>query len=139
MPVSISAASSPLAWLSARLGLQRGKIADLLRWMRGLGTPGAMKPVVFAKFLRLLDQVASAREEEMLVLSQIETIERRHRFRREHHQLMAAEAVPEEGTDYPLPQTPDPREQGNGLLWLGVFWYLFVRKINQKKQSLTSD
>src|ERR1700722_5984226 len=108
--------TSRLTWLLAALAAQRDKLANLLCRLTGLGTPGAMNPSIFGKFLRLLEQVAAEREKEMRILDRIENVEKLHRYRREHHQLQ----------DAPAPQNPDDEEPDDeaapeparkGLLW----------------------
>ena len=134
-----SAKSGHLAWLAAALGGQRHRLATLLQRMTALGMPGGLKPNVFSKFLRLLDQVADAREEEMKLLHQIETIEEKHRWRRAQHRL---ESPPKDmPADDAAPDGENEEENAkNGLLRVLAFWHLFMRRsINHKKQDLTED
>jgi hypothetical protein len=133
--------NSRVAWLMARLVNRRNHIIDLVRRLTGLGTPGAMKPSIFAKFLHMLDDVGSSVREEMALLKQIEDVEKKHRFLRVAKRLKCA--VPKAQTVANSNSGDIKKEPVSGfnrLLWLIILWYLFVRKkINYKKQDLTAD
>src|ERR1700744_2537547 len=74
--------SSRLAWLAAALSEQRHKISCLLGRIADLGGIHGMKPKAFTKFLRMLDQVAADKDEEVRIISEIDAIERKHRLNR---------------------------------------------------------
>jgi hypothetical protein len=138
--MSFYAESSRLAWLMAALGGHRDRIAGLLCRLRGIGAREAMNPSLFKKFLHMLDQVAFAREKEVRILNQIEAIEEKHRFRREHHQLESAADEPKETLQLEEAEKSMAEHPRQKLLWLLAFWHLFMRNaINQKKQGLTAD
>lgn len=76
-----------IGWLSASLSTQTHKIRQLLGRIADLGVAQAMKPAMFSKFLNLMDQVAAAKDEEIRILSSIEAVEQKHRFRRKNGKL----------------------------------------------------
>jgi hypothetical protein len=138
--MSLAKESGRLAWLGAALTQQRRKIGKLINRMSSMGPSGALKPSVFSKFLGLLEQVAIEQKEEIRLLSQIETIEQKHRFLRKDKKLRRARPAVASSIarwhDYPGVKKPS----NGGLWWYIIVWYLFSRqKINQKKQALTVD
>lgn len=82
--------TSRLARLAALLAEKRGRITDLLRRIAELGNPDATKPAIFSKFLRLLEEVAGERGEEVDLMHRIEEVEEKHRFHRAHNRLERA-------------------------------------------------
>lgn len=128
-----------LALLSAALLKQRDRLTVLMHRLTGLGVPGAMKPSVFDKFIRMMDQVAAAKDRETDLLSKIEAVEARHRFQRQCKTLKHPE--PESKHLENLLPEPEPSERPkHGWLWFAAIWYLFAHSGNdQKKQRLTAD
>ena len=133
--------NSRVAWLMARLANRRNHLIDLVRRLTGMGSPGAMKPSLFAKFTRMLEDVAASAREEMSLLKQIEDIEQKHRFLRKHKRLKCA--VPKSKIPANANCEEAKHEPKSGfmrLLWLIILWYLFMRqKVNYKNQKLTAD
>jgi len=116
--------SSRLSWLTASLGERRSRLTSILRRMVGLGEPGAMKSSIFGKFLNLIEQVAGERDKEMELMSQIDAIEQKHRFMRDHHKLERAdpdfESKPKKEFDHEDDCEEDnekSKEMGFGLKW----------------------
>jgi hypothetical protein len=129
-----------LAWLAAALGGQRNRIIDLIRRMTSLGSPGGMNPRIFGKFLRLLDQVASARDREIGILDRIEAIEEQHRFCRKNHMLEHIQSDPRKNPEPDGQDEAETEQPNNSLLLFLVVWAAFFHHaINQKKQGLTVD
>jgi hypothetical protein len=137
--MSLAKESSRLAWLGASLDNQRRKIGQLLNRLTRLGPREAMRPAVLGKFLRMLEQVAMAQEKEMRLLSQIETIEQKHRFMRKGNKLRKAK--PRKTADFDWKDYPGvAKRPAHSMLWTLILWYLLMRqKINQKKQALTAN
>jgi hypothetical protein len=139
---NISNPTTRLSWLAAKLGSERDRALQLIIRMRGMLTAGAlaaMKPAKFHKFMSLMDEVASARDEERLILSRIDAIEAHHKRKRKGRQLRRAAPRPAEDTMLEL--IPEPlKPQKDGFWWLVVLWYMLSRsKMNDKKQQLTYD
>jgi hypothetical protein len=138
---AIAKQSSRLAWLAAVLSDQHHRLVGLLQRLSGLGQPGAMKPSVFRKFLGLLDQVSAAKEKENSIISRIEAMEAKHRFRRQRKQLKCAndEPRPQKDQSLGLECELSGERPHRWLWWVAVLILISQRGINQKKQSLTVD
>ena len=136
--------SSQLSWLKAKLAYKRNSIADLLRSLSGLGSMRALKPVLFGKFVQILDEVATAKTAENGLLARIETIERKHKHLRKNKGLKLAKSrryAPAIGTTALVDDMTDkaPKPSRRLIGWIMV-WYILTRgKRNQKKQDLTVD
>jgi hypothetical protein len=89
-------------WLAAALSERRSRIVELMRRLAGLGAPGSIKPELFHKFLELMGQIADERDKEIDLIGQIETVEEKHRFRRDCNQLEQANACREREAEMAL-------------------------------------
>ncbi len=167
--MSIKADRNRIDWLSASLSTQKQRVVNLLRRVADLGIVQAMKPALFGKFIKLMDQVAVIRDEEMRILNEIEAIENKHRFQRKtgrlHHPKPKAafndnyerekECDDEWDRDYEKNADIDdglpngmyaygngavPNRPKHTLLWFVAFWYLMTRGgLSNKSQKLTAD
>jgi hypothetical protein len=111
-------ASGKSGWFASLLADKRSRIAHLFGEIAGLGAPADMKPSVFKRFLELLAQIAHEEERETDVLLEIEAVELKHRFRREHHQLERANPDFEpgpEGERDAAGETGENKKQRKGL------------------------
>lgn len=109
-----------------------------------MGTPGAIKPSVFRKFLDMMDQVATAKEKENEIISRIQAVEAKHRFQRKHKALKHASPQPHDDLQALLTADDELAYQRTPKwwLWLLVLWGLLSMprpKINQKRQNYTAD
>ena len=111
------------AWYAAKLAGTRYQIEDLLRRLKGFGCRNAIKPLLFGKFLRLLDDVAAQKHDEIRLIEQIEAIECRHQALRKNRCLRVAKKP-----DATLPNVVvnDVDASGYGMLKLVVMWHIFA-------------
>jgi len=114
-----------LGWLTAALGTHKRNLMKLLQRIGDLGSLQGMKPKIFTKFLNLMEQVAHEHDEEVKLISEIEAIERKHRFQRKSGKLKRA--APKDKFAYDAEFDSDPRPR-NGWLWAIAFWYLMTRR-----------
>lgn len=109
--MSAQAEMSRLGWLSASLSTQKHKVMKLLSQISDLGGMRADKPILFQKFLNLMDQVATAKDEEVRILSYIDAIEQKHRFRRKEGKLKNPKPDTKDGTLFFVDECERRREK----------------------------
>ncbi len=131
--------NSRLHWLLARLSSQRIRISGLLRRLCNL-TPGMMKPAVFSKFIKLVDQIAVAKEHENTIICRIEAIEARHRFQRKRKMLRHPSLDLPEPRPYDFFYEARYKNLPKTWLWfLALTAYMSRLRISQRMPTLTMD
>jgi hypothetical protein len=141
MPITAKEANRQIDWLMARLTGKRDRISGLLRRLVGMRPADKLKPSLFAKFLRMIDEIAAATQEENCLLGRIEHIEQKHLFFRRDKALKRVTAgVKQAANSNGLADERPKIRTSLGVLDLIVLWYVFMRsERNQKKQGLTAD
>lgn len=138
---------SRLSWLMAAWAEQRYRASQFLGRITDLGPLQAMKPSAVRRFLKFMEQVGEARQEELKIINEIDEIEQQHRFRRMNKQLKKASPAvdkPSAELDPLLDSEGEPVQDGETpkqrWLWFaGLLYLMSSKKINQKSHDLTGD
>ncbi len=129
--------TSRLSWLSASLANKRDKILDLLSRLTGFGSGGRDDPSIFRKFADMLEEVATAKEEEQCLIARIDAVEQKHLSLRKSRKLKLAKPLTAAAR---LAAEEQPEPPRRGILWLVVVWYMFFRdRMDRKGQDFTID
>jgi len=129
--------TSRLSWLSTSLANKRDKILGLLSRLTGLSSSDRDNPSIFRKFADMLEEVATAQEEEKSLIARIDAVEQRHLSLRKGRKLKLARPL---ASSAHLAAEEQPEPPRRGILWLVVVWYMFFReRMGQKGQDFTID
>jgi len=130
--------SSRLSWLMASWAEQRFRAAQFLGRITDLGPLQAMKPSALRNFLKFMEQVGEAKQEEAKIINEIDAIEREHHFRRKHQQLK--KALPADELDNANDDISAEERPKHPWAWLLLLAYLMrSKRINKKSHELTGD
>ena len=124
-----------LSQLMSSWGRKTRKIARLNARLVRLGSSGALKPSLYRKFTKLIDQLAFFRNKENNILSKINAVERHHRLLRQQKKLKRAAPKP---IAYKRNGSRSRRKEKN-YFWLTILWLLLLAprpKKNHKKAGL---
>lgn len=82
--------SSRFIWLTTMVDQQKRHIASLLSRLAIFDGQGKRKPALAEKFHELLHQIELEREKEFELICEIQDVEDKHRYHREHDELEKA-------------------------------------------------
>lgn len=122
-----------LSWLKASLNNTRDDLLFMVRALSILGTPGAMKPSLYRRFLVTVDQIIEAKEIEKKLFTQIETIENRHKIARRQKRLHEIKADNQNTKAIEIAPMNVAKRPELSIWWLLALWYLLSGQKFQHK------
>lgn len=104
--------------LLERLGLNALKIQEKYNDIGTLPPAGGRRPSLMRKFTKWVEQIAGLQEKEQKILSDITTVEERHRLMRKARKLKPAKAPKAALLE------PEPKPKRSFWSWLLLFWLM---------------
>lgn len=116
--------------LMESLGRKKTRIDQAERRLSSMRGHARIKPSSFRKFMRFMDQVASLRKKERDIISEIESIERKHRILRKKKLLKTAKnTFKSSETDLKC----NRRKKNHNRLWLILFLIFLLLEDGKKR------
>lgn len=118
------------SWLTSLLREQSDRVRKLVRSIAGLGRQSTLEPSLFHRFMKTLEQIALAKDEEEKLIWQIDSVEEEHRRNRTRKVLREAAPEPVLSTTDPLPEPmAEPKRDSTNIWW----WLLFLDLVSRPK------
>jgi hypothetical protein len=136
-------AHSRLTWLMSSWSRKERKIRKLQGRAHGMGPVEGMKPSFFQKFMGLLQQISGLREKELVIISEINAVEKKHRALRKSKKLKRAAPKPASWQYDPNAEDEDEdaKEERSGInFWfVAIFLWLMSENNSNKNQGPKND